>query len=220
MATALLVTLFTGLLYWSTALRGFDLGDTASFQTMVGSDVIGPRDGYPLYFALTGLVFELAGGDAARVANLTSAAAAAVTSGLIVLVGWQIAGSALAAIGAALLFAGSYTFWSQAVIAEVYTLHMLLISVGLLLLLRWDERPTAGRLAAFLAVYALSFGNHLTSILLLPAYALFLLTAPRERWRQGAAKRAVAMGFGLAVAAALQYVWNLRTLWISPIPAA
>src|SRR5262245_46747218 len=96
--TALLVTLATGLLYVSTALPGFDLGDTASFQTMVGSDVVQPRDGYPLYFALTGLVFEIAGGDAARIANLTSAATAAAACGLIVLVAYQLVGSAVAAI--------------------------------------------------------------------------------------------------------------------------
>jgi hypothetical protein len=220
LAAALFVSLATGLLYWSTALPGFDLGDTASFQTMVGSDVIGPRDGYPLYFALTGLVFQVVGGDAARVANLTSAAAASLTCGLIVFVGWRLAGSAIAAVAAALLFAGSYTFWSQAVIAEVYALHLLLLSTSLLLLLRWDEEPTTGRLTAFLAVYALSFGNHLTSILLLPAYGLFLLTAPRERWQQGVARRAALLALGLAAAASLQYLWNLRTLWIAPVPAA
>ena len=37
-------------------------------------------------------------------------------------------GSLLAAVAAALLFAGSYTFWSQAVIAEVYALHLLLVA--------------------------------------------------------------------------------------------
>ena len=45
-----------------------------------------------------------------------------------------------AAIGAALLFAGSYTFWSQAVIAEVYALHIVLVALTLLLLLRWEQR--------------------------------------------------------------------------------
>ena len=38
------------------------------------------------------------------------------------------------------MFAGSYTFWSQSVIAEVYALHILLVALTLLLLLRWAER--------------------------------------------------------------------------------
>ena len=39
-------------LYRATLLPGFDLGDTASFQTMGGLSTITPRDGYPLYFAI------------------------------------------------------------------------------------------------------------------------------------------------------------------------
>ncbi len=42
-------------LYRATLLPGFDFGDTASFQTMAGSPLITPRDGYPLYFALGSL---------------------------------------------------------------------------------------------------------------------------------------------------------------------
>ncbi len=50
----------------------------------------------------------------------------------------ELSGSVAAAVAAALLFAGSYTFWSQAIIAEVYALHALLVSATLLLLLRWQ----------------------------------------------------------------------------------
>ncbi len=39
-------------LYRATLLPGVDFGDTGSFQTMVGSPLITPRDGYPLYFAI------------------------------------------------------------------------------------------------------------------------------------------------------------------------
>ena len=43
--------------------------------------------------------------------------------------------------------------------------------------LRWQREPTSGRLLAFFAVYALGFGNHLSMVLLMPAYTFFLLTA-------------------------------------------
>ena len=39
-------------LYRATMLPGFDFGDTGSFQATVGSPLITPRDGYPLYFAI------------------------------------------------------------------------------------------------------------------------------------------------------------------------
>ena len=56
---------------------------------------------------------------------------------------------------------------------------MCLIACVLLLLLRWEQKPGAWRLAMFFAAYALSFGNHLSMILLLPGCALFLLSGAR-----------------------------------------
>jgi hypothetical protein len=49
---AALVALAAFALYRATLLPGFDFGDTGSFQTIAGSPLITPRDGYPLYFAL------------------------------------------------------------------------------------------------------------------------------------------------------------------------
>ncbi len=46
-------------LYHATLLPGFDFGDTGSFQTIVGSPTITPRDGYPLYFAIGQVVLWL-----------------------------------------------------------------------------------------------------------------------------------------------------------------
>src|SRR5712691_1178276 len=121
---ALAVALAAFTLYRATLLPGVDFGDTGSFQTMVGSPLITPRDGYPLYFAIGSLSLWLTGAEPAHALNLASAIEAAVACGLIVLVGAELSGSVAAAIAAALLFAVSYTFWSQAVIAEVYALHI------------------------------------------------------------------------------------------------
>jgi hypothetical protein len=72
------------------------------------------------------------------------------------------------------------TFWSQAVIAEVYALNALWVAVVLLAWLRWAERPDEGRLFDAGLAYALSFGNHLTMITLAPALAFLLWRrAPR-----------------------------------------
>jgi transmembrane protein TMEM260 (protein O-mannosyltransferase) len=217
-ATAVFVAAFAFLLYRATMLPGLELGDSASFQVRVGSPVVTPRDGYPLYFAIGSLFLRATGEDPARALNLASAALGAVAAGLIVVVAAELAGSVLAGAAAALLFAGSYTFWSQAVIAEVYTLHVLLVALTLLLLLRWSREPTTGRLAWFLAVYAASFGNHLSMILLAPAYAVFLFVAAPGGWRTMAAPRTVALAGGLAIAGAVQYLWNFSALWHAPAP--
>src|SRR4051794_11472636 len=151
---ALLVAAAAFVLYRATLLPGVDFGDTGSFQTMAGSPYITPRDGYPLYFALAAAAVRIQGGDPAHALNVASAVEAAAACGLVALVAAELSASIAAGAAAALLFAVSYTFWSQAVIAEVYALHMALVSLTLLLLLQWSRSPSNGRLLVFFAAYA------------------------------------------------------------------
>ena len=204
--------------YRATLLPGFDFGDTGSLQTTAGSTLITPRVGYPLYFAISNTWLRFLGGDPARALNLVSAVEAALACGLTVLLAVELSGSIAAATAVALLFAGSYTFWSQAIIAEVYALHIGLVALTLLLLLRWANRPTMARLALFFAVYALGFGNHLSMVLLAPGYTLFLLLAAPAGWRSMFAPRVVLLAAGCAAAGAMQYAWNVRALWFLPQP--
>ncbi|MFI5179035.1 MAG: protein O-mannosyl-transferase family, partial [Vicinamibacterales bacterium] len=130
----------------------------------------------------------------------------------------EISGSIAAGAAAALLFAVSYTFWSQAIIAEVYALHAIFVLLSLRLLLRWSARPTTGRLALFFACYALGFGNHLSMVLLAPAFTAYLLVAAPRGWRSMFAPRIVTVAAAFALAGSLQYLWNIRTLWLLPNP--
>jgi Protein of unknown function (DUF2723) len=205
-------------LYHATLLPGVDFGDTGSFQATVGTRLLSPRDAYPLYFAIGGAFVRLTHLEPARALNLASAIEGGAAAGLAVLVAEALTGSVLAGIAAAVLFATSYTFWSQAIIAEVYALHAVFVAGSLLLLLRWSNRPTTGRLAAFFAVYALGFGNHLSMVLLLPGFALFLLLGAPGGWRSMFAPRVVALAAACALAGALQYAWNVRTLWFTAHP--
>jgi hypothetical protein len=215
--TAAAVALGAFLLYHATLLPGFDLGDTASFQTMGGLTKITPRDAYPLYYAAALPVVPFFT-DQAYAMNLVSAIEAALACGLIVLVAFELSGSLLAAAAAAVLFAGSYTFWSQAIIAEVYALHLLVVSLSLLLLLRWSNDPRFSRLCAFLAVYALAFGNHLSTILLFPAFTLFLFICAPAGWQSLLSRRVVAAAAGFALLGALQYAWNFSSMWREVVP--
>ena len=131
-----------------------------------------------------------------------------------------MSGSLLAGVAAAILFAGSYTFWSQATIAEVYALHLLLVALTLFLVLRWSSEPTFRRLCAFLAVFGLAFGNHLSTILLLPAYTVFVLASAPGGWRSLLSRRFVLAALGFAALGALQYLWNFSSLWREVVPPA
>ena len=117
------------LLYTRTLLPGFDLGDSASFQADMSLTTLTPRQAYPLYLTIGRLAARVSGGDPARALNLMSAVFGALACGTTVWVGSLLTGSSLAGIFAGLLLASSYTFWSQAVVAEVYTLHVFLIAL-------------------------------------------------------------------------------------------
>src|SRR5215510_4044945 len=103
-------------LYHATLLPGLDLGDTAFLQVMTQSAVLTPRDGYPLYFALGAWLSKLIGGEPAHALNLVSAIEGALACGLVLLAAYELSGGVWAAVGSALVLAGSYTFWSQSVI--------------------------------------------------------------------------------------------------------
>ncbi len=215
---ALLVTLAAFALYRSTLLPGMDLGDTPSFQTMGGSPLISTRDAYPLYFALAAPFVWWSGDDPAHAMNLASAVEAAIACGLILLVSVELSGSIGAAIVAALVFAGSYTFWSQAVTAEVYALHILCVALVLLALFAWQRRPTPWRLTLLLAIYALGFGNHLGMVLLLPGVTLFLFMTSPGGARALLTPRIALSATACAAAGALQYAWNVGTMLADPVP--
>jgi hypothetical protein len=219
---ALLAAVFVGIaafaLYRATLLPDMDFGDTPSFQARIGTALLSPRDAYPLYTAIGTLFHWTVGGTPAHALNLASAVQGALACGLVALVGVELSGSVTAAAAAALLFATSYTFWSQSIIAEVYALHLIFVALTLLLALRWAKQPTQGRLGLLFATYALGFGNHLSMILLAPGLVLFLLAASPDGWRAMFAPRVLALATACAAAGALQYAWNLRTLWLLPDP--
>jgi hypothetical protein len=217
-AAALIVSAAAFALYHATLLPGFDFGDSGSFQTTVGTAAITARDGYPLYFAIGQIFLWLTRAAPAYALNVASAAQAALACGLVVFVAAELSGSILAAIAAALIFAGSYTFWSQAVIAEVYALHIALVAGTLLLLVRWQRRPSNARLAAFFAIYALGFGNHLSMIVLAPAYTVFLLCSAPRGWRSMFAPDVVGLAAIFVCLGAAQYAWNFQAVWSSPQP--
>jgi len=83
-------------LYRATLLPGMDLGDTPSLQTRIGTSLLTPRDGYPLYSAIGNLFDWAMPGDPARAVNLASAVQGALACALIVLVGVRLSGSVAA----------------------------------------------------------------------------------------------------------------------------
>jgi hypothetical protein len=198
--------------YTQTLLPGVDLGDTGGFQAAVLWPQVSARQAYPLYYNLARpFVLATAPMDPARALNLFSAIWAAAAVGLLVLVCAAVSGSLAGGAVAGGLLAFSYTFWTQAVIAEVYTLHLALIALCLVLVYAYAARPTLARLAIFLAIYAIAFGNHFSMILLIVPFAVFLLQsapAPASLFKPAALSIALAA----VVVGALQYAPNFLSV--------
>jgi hypothetical protein len=208
------------LCYHQTLVPGLDLGDSASFQTGVGSLTLTPRQAYPLYYGLGNIFVWLHPGEPARALNFASAVYGAIAVAFAAWFAARLAESLVAGIGAGLFLAFSYTFWSQAITAEVYTLHLLIFGAAALALFAWADRPTAGRLALFYAITAVGFGNHLSMVLLLPAFSVFLLMHRRPGAGDPLQPRLIFMAVTIAALAALQYAWNFRGLWADLEPPA
>jgi len=191
--------------YTKTLLPGVDLGDTGGFQAAVLWPEVSARQAYPLYYDVAAPFVRAASmANPARGLNLFSAIFGAAAVGLLTYLCALVAESLAAGIVAGLLLAFSYTFWSQAIIAEVYTLHLTLVLVSCLALYAYAQQPSRLRLAIFFAVYAFAFGNHLSMILLLVPFAVFLLQVTPDR-RTLFAPTTIALAVIIAAAAALQY---------------
>ena len=158
-------------------------GDTGGFQAAVLWPEQSARRAYPLYYTLAmPFIRAVSEDNAARGLNLFSAIWAAIAVGLLAVVGGRLTKSPLAGAAAGLLLAFSHTFWTQAIIAEVYSLHLALIAARLIALHAYAARLTTVRLAVFFALYAVAFGNHLGMILFLVPFTVFLIQVhPRPR---------------------------------------
>jgi len=131
--------------------------------------------GYPLFCLAARLfsAFVPAGSVAYRV-NLASAAFGALSVGVVYLLLRGLVLHRGAAAAASLCFGFSRTFWSQAVIAEVYTLNVLFIASLLLLLVLWRETGEDRYLLLVAFGYGLSLTNHLTMGLFAPGMLILL----------------------------------------------
>jgi hypothetical protein len=174
---ALLALLVGGLslaLYVRTLVPFALIGDSAEFQVLAYQVGIAHTPGYPVYLLLAKLWTFLPIRDIAYRVNLFSAFMAAVAVSGVYAATRLLAHSRLAATFGGLALAVSYTLWSQAIIAEVYTAGAAFAALVWAGLLAWHR--TGKRAPLFLAGLCggLSLGVHSTVALLAPAVVLFL----------------------------------------------
>lgn len=177
-------------LYLQTLAPTVLAGDAGEFQFAPYLLGIAHPTGYPLYLLLGWAWSHLIPiEDVAYRMNLFSAVWAAATVGLFYLLIRAFLNQATPALCpvlsrtvsalAAVFLAVTPTFWSQAIIAEVYSLHAF-FCVLLVFLLTGSERQDKGRLLAAVGCFGLSLTHHRTALLLVPALLVYLWLTERS----------------------------------------
>ena len=175
---ALVVYLLTLAPSITWAHNGADSGELAAAAAGLG---VPHPPGYPTWTLLAWLFAQLPVGELGRRVALLSALSAAATVAVVV---WLVQalwprqpGRRAAALLAGLTLAFQFTFWSQAILVEVYALHTLFVAlICALTLPQVGKRPARLRTAAFL--FGLGLGNHLSLIFVAP----WLLLNMRRPW--------------------------------------
>lgn len=188
---------------------GADGGDLITAAYNLG---IAHPPGYPTYVLLGKLFTLLPVGDVAFRVNLMSAFFAATTVVLAYLAlrllltqMEDMTSTVIIAAVSALFLAFSRTFWSQALIAEVYSLNAFFVGLMIYLVTLWWLRSAGGKggrggwllwVASF--VFGLGLGNHLSMVLLLPGM-LYLVVRRGRREAQTWLGMAAFLLMGLGV---------------------
>ncbi|MDI6808388.1 MAG: DUF2723 domain-containing protein [Candidatus Eisenbacteria bacterium] len=161
------ISLFIYLRTCAPSLYGGDSSELASAAWFLG---IPHPPGYPLY-VITGRLFSLIPiGDVALRLNLMSAFWAVVGTCFVFLLASELTGKKSAAAGCALVFAFSRTFWTQAVMAEVYTMSTALVAAFLFFLARWWRSSEERWYFASCLFLGFAILSHQSSVCLIPIF--------------------------------------------------
>jgi 4-amino-4-deoxy-L-arabinose transferase-like glycosyltransferase len=181
-------------LYAATLAPTVLAGDGGEFQFVPYVLGVAHPTGYPLYTLLGWLWSHLLPvGDVAYRMNLFSAFWAALAVALVYPTARALLRQVYPSLGlffqrlvgivAALTFAVTPTLWSQAIIAEVYGLHIFFVVLILSLLIDWGEHRRSRSLYLAALAFGLSLTHHSTTLLLAPAIVVYVWLIDRRVYR-------------------------------------
>jgi hypothetical protein len=175
------LSIFFFVLYALTAPHTVTLEDSGEFLMTGYYWGVAHPPGYPLYTLLGKVASFFPFGSVAYRIHLLSAAFGAVAAGFLYLSALKLLKQRFVALAAALAYGLSLTFWSQAIIAEVYALNALFFLALLYLALETADQPTARKVFGFSFLFGLSLTNHWPLILLnFPVFTALLWSVRRE----------------------------------------
>jgi hypothetical protein len=209
------VAVVLGGVYGLTLLPGAGYSpDTAEMQFSGRLLCVTHPTGYPAYLLLLHAFTRLVRfGSAALGANLFSALWSVLACLVLRRLLLRLGARDGVATATAISFGLTPTFWRLSIVAEVYSLHAFFLALVADGLLRWRQTGQRRALIVASGLYVASFGNHLTTVTLLPAFAIVVVATD---WRVLFDRKAVVAVAGLVALGTLPYAYPL---WRSLDPA-
>ena len=178
--------------------------DSGEFVTGAATLGVLHPSGYPIYAILGKLFSFIPLFNVAWRVNLMSAFFAALSASILYLIIRKFISSKEIAFGASLLFAFSKVFWSQSIMAEVYTLNIFFLALLVYLILLWKNDRKNKYLFIFSLVLGLGICNHHIIALLSPVFALYIIIID---WRILKKIKTVLIMFILFIIGLLPYIY-------------
>lgn len=213
LSLAAAVTVFA--VYVKTMYPGiFDGGDPTKFAFVGRILGIPHAPGYPLYVMVSHVFSYLPWGTLAHRMNGMSALFGAMTVALLYAATRTVGAGRLAAFASALALGFGRSFWSRAIYSKTYTLNSAIVTLGVVLLFRWGITRRRSHLYLAIAVFALSIGNHLIVVSLVPALIAYAIAVDRH---QALSWRTIAFTIAAVAVSFCQYLLIIvRTLQRAP----
>jgi hypothetical protein len=182
--TILLIILVIGTVYVATLVPGIGgTGDNAEFTYLAYVLGIGHPTGYPVYLLmLKGWISILPFTSIPLSAHAFSAACALAACAITLQTPRREGFPALAAVVAVASLAWSKSFWRNAVHAEVDSLAALFLVTCLALILANERSQSRIRLHFAIVFFGISLGNHMLSLVLMPALLAAAISSDPGAW--------------------------------------
>ncbi len=176
--------------------------------------------GYPLWTSFAKLFSLIPFGSIPFRCNLLSVFFAALAMPVIYKILVHLTEHRVISASCVLIFAFSPMMWSQTVITEVYSLHVLLYSIMIDRFLLWIDKQKKEDFILFCFFFGLSLSNHHLSLSILPSVVLvILLLQPKmiiEKNTLTAAVLLFFLGLGLYLYLPIRSIQNPAMDWGNP----
>lgn len=173
---ALLISIFFLLFYLyfqSSSIYGGDSGDLVVASYVHG---VAHPPGYPLYTFLGWLLTKIPYSTIAWRVSLLSSVPAAISLGLLFLILNIINKSKIISAFSVLIFGFTYLFWLYAILPEVFSFYLLIVTVFIYLVIKFssDKHTRHQQLLILCLLFGLALAHHHTILFIIPAIIYYI----------------------------------------------